>query len=180
MKRSVATHAACLFMNKNDSGDEPACARISVSCFTVRGARSLWIKQESGWETKKRKAGSTLEPPAPFQERVGNPSIYLFLIATQIFDVLTCGWPLCSIWWNCDSVLEFLFRSLKGHHLLSWRKEGTSEGPFHKPPTTMRAYVQQCSALAGRLKLYLLCASNAGEPMAAVLSRHIVESKHRV
>lgn len=88
----------------------------------------------------KRRAGWTLKLSAP-----GNPSVYVFLIMTQIFDGLTSGWPLRSFWWNCGSVLEFLFCSLKGHHLLSRRKEGTSEEPFYKPPTTMYTYMQQCS-----------------------------------
>lgn len=93
----------------------------------------------------KRRAGWTRALSAPLPERVGNPSIYVFLIMTQIFDGLTSGWPLRSLWWNCGSALEFLFCSLKGHHLLSRRKEGTSEEPFYKPPTTIYMYMQQCS-----------------------------------
>lgn len=98
--------------------------------------------QAKKWE---RRAGCTPKLSAPFQERVGNPSIYVFLIMAQIFDGLTSGWPLRALWWNRGSVLGFLFCSLKGHHLLSRRKEGTSEGPFYKPPTTMYTHMQQCS-----------------------------------
>lgn len=128
---------------------------------------------------RKRKAGWTLKVSLSSITR-WNPTIYVFLIMTQIFDALTSGWPLRSGCRNCDSVLEFLFCSHKGHHLLSRRKEGTSEASFYKPLTTMYTYVQQCSGLAGRVEVALLSTENAGELFPAVLSRHFLESKHRV
>lgn len=116
------------------------------SLLVVLQSKKLFPYESHQNQAKKRKrrAGWTLKLSAPSQERVGNPSIYVFLIMTQIFDGLTSGRPLRSIWWNRGSVLEFLFCSLKGHHLLSRRKEGTSEEPFYKPPTTMYTHMQQC------------------------------------